>query len=216
MGGKAAVDGDSEMTRRAAEVFLAARGRPRRRRSQSRDRPQRGGRCIRLGRFARAFDHAGDLMAERERQRASRATSSFLSSAEREIAVLQVQVGMAHAATLNAHQHFVAAGCGQSTTVSQSGVAVGDERLAMQWSAPPLMRRRRPLSRAHRARERYEAGDGNVFGPRVGSRPAAAINAGVSPPSARRLWRSILRRWPKAAWVAVSRLARSQGSGAAA
>ena len=45
------------------------------------------------------LDHAGDLVAEREGQRARAARDvELLVAAEAEIAVLQVQVGMAHAA----------------------------------------------------------------------------------------------------------------------
>ena len=55
-----------------------------------------------------AFDHAGDLVAERERQRAALAHVELLAVAEREIAVLHVQVGMADAAALDAHQHLAA------------------------------------------------------------------------------------------------------------
>ena len=42
-------------------------------------------------------------MTERERQGASGADVELLVAAEGEIAILQVQIGMAHAATLNAH-----------------------------------------------------------------------------------------------------------------
>ena len=56
-----------------------------------------------VGVGADAFDHAGNLMTEREGQGASRADVKFLIAAEGEIAILQVQIGMAHAATLNAH-----------------------------------------------------------------------------------------------------------------
>ena len=49
----------------------------------------------------------------------------------------------------------------------------------------------------------------------VGSSPAAAIRLATSTPSERRLWRSIFRRCPKAAWVTASKVRRSQASGAA-
>ena len=61
-----------------------------------------------LGVGTGALDDAGDLMAEREGQRAARADVELLAVAEREIAVLHVQVGMAHAAALDAHQHLAA------------------------------------------------------------------------------------------------------------
>ena len=47
----------------------------------------------------------------------------------------------------------------------------------------------------------------------VGLKPAAERSAEESAPSERRLWRSILRRWPNAACVTLSRSSRSHGSG---
>ena len=49
----------------------------------------------------------------------------------------------------------------------------------------------------------------------VGAMPAAASSASGSTPSDFRLWRSILRRWPKAASVTRCSARRSQGSGVA-
>src|SRR5215211_2960581 len=48
----------------------------------------------------------------------------------------------------------------------------------------------------------------------VGSRPAAIRSRNGSLPRAFRLWRSILRRWPNAAWATRSSARRSQTSGA--
>ena len=74
-----------------------------------------------IGFGADAFDHAGNLMTEREGQGASRADVKFLIAAEGEIAVLQMQIGVAHAAALIRTSTSPPSGDGQSTTVSQSG-----------------------------------------------------------------------------------------------
>src|SRR5881394_3920700 len=55
-----------------------------------------------------ALDHARDLMPQRERQRAAFAHIERFAFAEREIAVLHVQVGMADAAALDANEHLAA------------------------------------------------------------------------------------------------------------
>ena len=83
-----------------------------------------------VGVGADAFDHAGDLMTERERQGASGADVELLVAAEGEIAILQVQIGMAHAATLNAHQHFAAAWRWALDDGLAERLPVGGERLA--------------------------------------------------------------------------------------
>ena len=54
------------------------------------------------------LDHAGDLMAERERQRHAARGVELLAAAEIGVAVLDVQVGMAQPAALDADQHFPA------------------------------------------------------------------------------------------------------------
>ena len=58
---------------------------------------------------AGALDHAGDLVAEREGQGAAAAHVELLVVAQQEIAVLHVQVGVAHAAAVNADEHLGAA-----------------------------------------------------------------------------------------------------------
>ena len=77
--GKPAVDLDAEMARRRAQIFLVGLARrafaaadPGKHRERAADRDLR----VRSG----LLDRAGDLVAERERQRAARrVTSSFLS-----------------------------------------------------------------------------------------------------------------------------------------
>jgi hypothetical protein len=56
------------------------------------------------GIWSRAFDDAGNFVAERERQRATGADIEFLAVAEQEEAILHMQIGMADAAALNSHQ----------------------------------------------------------------------------------------------------------------
>ncbi len=68
-------------------------------------------RCI--GPFAGGFDHAGDFVAKRERQRAVLGDVELLAAAEIKIAVLNMQVGMADAAAFDADQHFAVARLGQ-------------------------------------------------------------------------------------------------------
>src|SRR6185503_8215024 len=57
---------------------------------------------------AGALDHARDLMAQRERQYAAFTHIERFAFAEREIAVLHVQVGMTDAAALDAYKHLAA------------------------------------------------------------------------------------------------------------
>ena len=55
------------------------------------------------------LNHTGDLMTKRERQAPARSDIEPFVAAEREIAVLHVQIGMAHATSLDAHQNFATA-----------------------------------------------------------------------------------------------------------
>ena len=105
MGGIAAIDGNPEMTRRRAQVLLAVTaGRASATADPwiDRDPPPR---CD-CGIGAGLLHHAGDLVAERERQRAAGADIEPLVAAELEVAVLHMQVGMAHAAAFDADQDF--------------------------------------------------------------------------------------------------------------
>src|SRR6202030_1320683 len=118
-----------------------------------------------------------DLMAERERQLAAGGDVEPFVVAEREIAVLQVQVGMAHAAALDAQEHFVAAGCRTVDEGFAERLAVGDERLTAHLGhSGPLLPAScagaglEPAPRRARPRERYEAGDEIVLAPRGGVR----------------------------------------------
>ena len=82
MRGKAAVDRDAEMARRGADVLVARfarRALPAA--DPGIDRDLGAGLCI--GIRAGAFDRTGDLVAEREGQRAPGAHVEFLAVAER-------------------------------------------------------------------------------------------------------------------------------------
>jgi len=117
MGGVAAVDLDAQVTRRSTDVLLAARASGTsaaadpgidRDRAAVLDIAARAAGSINCGRSLRAgtLDHAGDLVAEREGQGAARSHVELLVVAEQEIAVLHVQVRMAHAAAMNADQNL--------------------------------------------------------------------------------------------------------------
>ena len=107
-------------------------------------------------------------MAERERQRAAGGDVELLVVAEREIAVLQMQVGMAHAAALDAHEHFVAARRRAVDDGFAERFAVGDERLAahLSWWCPPASWPAPALNPAALRASATKAVDRNVLGPR--------------------------------------------------
>src|SRR5271170_3754486 len=103
--GEAAVDGDAEMAVLGAQILLAgaaggasAAADPRIDRHAAADDRA-------VGRVAGGLDHAGDFVTERKRQRAVFGDVEPLIAAQREIAVLDVQVRMAYAAALHADQN---------------------------------------------------------------------------------------------------------------
>jgi hypothetical protein len=57
-----------------------------------------------IGIRSRAFDCTGNLVAERERQRAPSADVEFLVATQRKVTILHVQVGMADPTSLGPHQ----------------------------------------------------------------------------------------------------------------
>ncbi len=174
VGGEAAIDGDAEMAVRGAQILLAAAAR----RASAATDPgidrdaAADGRAV--GFVSRGFDHAGDLVSERERQRAVLGDVEPLVAAEQEIAVLQMQVGMAHAAALDAHQHFAAARRGAVDHGLAERLPVGDERLAVHFghggSCSPAVSgvaiMPETALRGEGPRQRYEVGDGDILGPR--------------------------------------------------
>ncbi len=134
MRGIAAVDGDAEVMMIGAQILVAGAA---------------GGACAAadpwidrdamadhraVGRVAGGFNSAGDLMAERERQRAVFGDVELLAAAQIEIAVLDVQVGMADAATFHAHQNFAAARGRAIRDGLAQRLTIGDERLAMKFA----------------------------------------------------------------------------------
>src|SRR5580692_6523937 len=79
--------------------------------------------------FTGAFNDAGNLVTERKRQRTIFGYVEAFVGAEREIAVLQMQIRVAHAASLDAHQHF---GTAWRRTIDHGlakRLTVGDKRL---------------------------------------------------------------------------------------
>ena len=116
----AAVHHDAEMSCLGAQVLVAVAARrtfaaadPRIDRDLA---PRRD-----VGLRTRCLDHAGDLMAESERQRAAGADVELPVGGELEEAVLDVQVGMADAAPLDAHQHFAARAAAGNRPRSRTG-----------------------------------------------------------------------------------------------
>ena len=152
VGGEPAIDGDAEMTMVRAQILLAADARGADAASDpgiDRDAMAND----RVGRLlSSAFDHAGDLVAKREGQGPSRADVELFIAAEREIAVLQVQIGMAYAATLDAHQHFAAAWRRAVDDGLAQRLPVGDERLAMHLGHGGVLSD--GVRRRHHARDR--------------------------------------------------------------
>ena len=131
MRGESAIDGDAEVTMVRAQILFATAARgtdpatdPRIDRDTMAD--------LRIGRIlACAFDHAGNLVTERERQGPSGADIELFVAAEGEVAVLQMQVGMAYAATLDANQHFAAARLWTVDDRLAKRLPVSDQRLAV-------------------------------------------------------------------------------------
>ena len=223
VGGVTAVDGDPDVTMFGAQVFVAGEaGRaaaatdPRIDRNAAPD-------CRAFGRLAGSLDDAGDLVSQREGQSAVLGDVEPFVAAQRKIAVLQMQVRVADAATVHPQQNFAAVWRRQLGERFTQRLAVGDKRLAVEFGHRcfGLIVRRSPIMPDDGGPRRGPA-------PRRQSRPQecprpAPSDRDLPPqsgsprrtPSERRLWRSILRRCPKAAWVARSSSARSHGSGAA-
>src|SRR6516164_2467759 len=126
-----AVDGDAEMAWRRAQVFLAV---PASRAGSATD-PWKdrdpAPPCDR-GVGAGFLHHAGDLVAEREGQRAAGTDIELLVAAELEIAVVDMQVGMAHAAALDSDQDFAPPRLRAIDDRLAQRCAIGHERLAKQ------------------------------------------------------------------------------------
>ena len=108
MAGKTAVDGHAEKTLLDAEIFVAvqtvaalAAADPREYRFLRADQVLRNIRTDFL-------DDAGDLVSERERQRHAARGVELLAAAEVGVTVLDMQIGMAQSATLDADQDFLA------------------------------------------------------------------------------------------------------------
>ena len=131
MRGEPAIDRDAEVTMVRAQILFATAARgtdPATDPGIDRDTVA----DLRIGCIlACAFDHAGNLVTERERQGPSGADIELFVAAEGEVAVLQMQVGMAYAATLDANQHFAAARLWTVDDRLAKRLPVSDQRLAV-------------------------------------------------------------------------------------
>ena len=135
--GVAAVHGDAERARRIAQVLVAARAQP----ALAAADPGIGrvalARLDALGLGARRLDRAGDLVAQREGQRAVAAHVELLAAAQVEVAVLQVEVGVAHAAMGDAQQHLGALRLGRRGLRGLQRLSIVDQRLARCMACSP-------------------------------------------------------------------------------
>ena len=129
--GVAAVDGDAERPRRIAHMLVAPRAQP----ALAAADPGIGRVLLALdgalGVGSGGFHGPGNLVPERERQLPAAAHVELLAAAEVEIAVLQMEVGMAHPAMRDAQQHLGALRCRRGGLGSLQRLGVLDQRLAM-------------------------------------------------------------------------------------
>src|SRR5712671_1372224 len=165
---------------------------------------------VRPGVGTGARDGAGDLVAKGEGQGAALRDVELLVAAEPEVAVLDMQVGMAHAAALDPHQHLTAARLRAIGNGLAQGRPIGGERLAHELGHGSRWGSRSVTARARAAKPATGISSARA----VSAMPAPASSVRGSGVSDLRLWRSIFRRWPKAASVTRSRVRRSHGAGA--
>ena len=130
MRGITTIGGNAEMMVRGAEIFVA--GAADSARAAADPRINRDAPAYRraFGLASGAFDHAGDFMPECERQNPAFGNVEPIVAAEREVAVLHMQVGMAHAASFDAHEHLAAVRRGAINNRLAQRLPVGDKRLA--------------------------------------------------------------------------------------
>ena len=159
----------------------------------------------------------------------------------RKIAILDVQVGVAHATAFDAHQDFVTTWLRAFHHRLAQGRGIGDKRLAMHHGHGRITGE--PSLQSHSAsiaivgsgpaditsRVQFAAGGlpACARAPRILQpgcpRPARSVRyqrqrelRACRCPSDFKLWRSIFRRWPKAAAVTCSRTTRVAGKRIAA
>src|SRR5262245_5625837 len=127
--GEAAIDLDAEVTWCRAEVLFARlAGGTLAAADPGEDR--RRGANLHIGIGAGFFDHACDLVPEREGERPESGDVELLVAAEAEVAVAKMQVGVADAAAADAHQHFGAARFGCLDDGLAERRRIGSHRLA--------------------------------------------------------------------------------------
>src|SRR5262249_31926115 len=146
------------------------------------------------------FDHASDLVAERERQRAAGPHVKLLAIAEQKIAVLHVQVRVAHAAAFDANKDLRALRLRTLYGRLAEWRGIGGERLSAEpGHGTDLIRLRRACSgkvgkhvrnsilasqRSSNARASSTKPSTGTFSARtVGSMPALASSGSGSVPS---------------------------------
>ena len=127
--GVAAVDRDAERARRVAQMLVAACAHGARAAADPRIDGVAYAGCDALGVGASRLDGAGDLVPKGEGEGAEAAHVELLLAAQGEIAVLQVQIGVAHAAMGDAQQHLAAPGLGRLGLGGLERLAVLDQRL---------------------------------------------------------------------------------------
>ncbi len=108
MAGEAAVDGDAEKALLDAQILIAVEAVAALAAADPGEYRLLGADQILRDIGADFLDDAGDLVSERERQRHAARGIELLAAAEVGIAVLDMQVGMAQSATLDADQHLPA------------------------------------------------------------------------------------------------------------
>src|SRR4029453_10414274 len=209
--GKAAVNGDPEMTRRAADILIANLACCA---LSATDPGIYGNMTPRFYSHVRsgAFNPAGNFVTKRERKRTPRANIELFFSAERKIAVLHMQVGVADAATFDSDQYLgalwrrqVGYRFAERRSVGRQGLSVHFHALRLYiWAfacgEKTFANATKPSTGISSARD-------------VGSMAASARSAAASTPKVFRLCRSIFRRCPKAASVTRWSESASQASG---
>src|ERR1700733_5384748 len=131
---KAAIGGDAEMMMRGAQILLTGAASGAFPAADPRVDRHAAANSRAAGSLSRGFDHAGDLVPKCERQRAVLGNVEPLVAAQREIPILQMQVGMAHAAALNAHENLAAARGRAIRHRLTERLAISDKRLTAKFT----------------------------------------------------------------------------------
>src|SRR5215470_18280649 len=155
-----------------------------------------------FGIFTCGFDDSSNFVPKREWQSAVFGDVEPSIATEREIAVLHVQIRMAHPAAGHADQNFGAAWRRTIRKCFAQRLAISDKRLAAKFVHAVLSPEElvfsialsRPRCASSMRASRTNCSTETSSARAVGSSPAAAMSSAVSVPSDRKLCRSILRR----------------------